>query len=101
MKKLFLVSFFALLSLCTSAYDFEAGGICYNIIGSNTVEVINNANGEYAGNIVIPNKVIDGSKAYSVTSIGSTTFEYCYGLTSIRIPEGVTSIGNDAFSGCI
>ena len=100
MKEFFLTSFLALLSLFANAYDFKAGGIYYNITGSNTVEVINNANGKYAGNIVIPNKVIDDSKAYSVTSIGNDAFEYCYGLTSISIPEGVTSIGNDAFYGC-
>ena len=100
MKKFFLTSFLALLSLCTYAYDFKAGGIYYNRTGDNTVEVINNANGKYAGNIVIPNKVIDGFKTYSVTSIGNDAFYDCYGLTSINIPEGVTSIGNDAFYGC-
>ncbi len=35
-----------------------------------------------------------------VTSIGNYTFQYCTGLTSINIPESVTSIGNSAFSGC-
>ncbi len=36
----------------------------------------------------------------SVTSIGSSAFRYCTGLTSITIPESVTSIGGAAFSGC-
>ncbi len=44
-------------------------------------------------NSVIP---ADGS----VTSIGDNAFSGCTGLTSITIPEGVTSIGNYAFSGC-
>ena len=35
-----------------------------------------------------------------VTSIGNWAFSYCSGLTSITIPEGVTSIGGSAFSGC-
>ena len=35
-----------------------------------------------------------------VTSIGSSAFEGCSSLTSITIPEGVTSIGSYAFSGC-
>ena len=36
----------------------------------------------------------------SVTSIGESAFAGCYGLTSITIPEGVTGIGANAFSGC-
>lgn len=36
----------------------------------------------------------------SVTSIGDSAFSYCYGLTSIVIPNNVTSIGDDAFERC-
>ena len=36
----------------------------------------------------------------SVTSIGSSAFSGCTGLTSITIPDSVTSIGSSAFSGC-
>ena len=36
----------------------------------------------------------------SVTSIGGRTFEGCTGLTSVTIPNSVTSIGGGAFSGC-
>ena len=36
----------------------------------------------------------------SVTSIGSSAFFGCSGLTSITIPSGVTGIGSNAFSGC-
>ena len=36
----------------------------------------------------------------SVTSIGESAFAGCYGLTSITIPKGVTGIGASAFSGC-
>ena len=35
-----------------------------------------------------------------VTSIGNYAFSGCTGLTSIAIPDGVTSIGDLAFSGC-
>ena len=36
----------------------------------------------------------------SVTSIGDSVFVNCVGLTSIEIPGGVTNIGDGAFSGC-
>ena len=36
----------------------------------------------------------------SVTSIGSSAFYDCDGLTSVTIPDSVTSIGGYAFSGC-
>jgi hypothetical protein len=36
----------------------------------------------------------------SVTRIGVSAFEKCTGLTSITIPNSVTSIGSYAFSGC-
>ena len=35
-----------------------------------------------------------------VTSIGNNAFLYCYGLTSITIPNSVTSIGFGAFYAC-
>ena len=37
----------------------------------------------------------------SVTSIGNDAFQWCSGLTSVTIPNSVTSIGSSAFSKCI
>ena len=36
----------------------------------------------------------------SVTSIGESAFSYCKGLTSVTIPNSVTSIGHRVFEGC-
>ena len=50
------------------------------------------------------NKLILGCKNSvipdGVTSIGNNAFSVCSGLTSINIPDGVTSIGDSAFEGC-
>src|SRR5215472_17069302 len=36
----------------------------------------------------------------SVTSIGDYAFRYCSGLTNVTIPDSVTSIGQTAFAFC-
>ena len=48
------------------------------------------------GSITIPS-TLDG---IPVTSIGSSAFAGCSGLTSVTIPDSVRSIGSSAFSGC-
>lgn len=39
-------------------------------------------------------------KMPNVTSIGNEAFSGCYNLTSVTFPSCLTSIGNEAFSGC-
>ena len=56
---------------------------------------------EYTGTVVIPETVTYNGKTYSVTSIGYSAFAYCSSLTSVTIPNSVTSIGNGAFKNCI
>ncbi len=67
--------------------DFE-----YTVLYDGTAEITH-----YTGSaetLVIPSE-IDG---YKVTSIGEYAFEDCDSLTSITIPDSVTSIGYGAFS---
>ena len=57
--------------------------------------------GSYKEDIVIPKSVEYKGSSFLVTSIGGNAFSRCSGLTSITIPEGVTSIGLHAFWDCI
>ena len=48
---------------------------------------------------IIPASVTFGDTEYQVTAIDSFAFATCTDLTSVVIPEGVTTIGNSAFRG--
>ena len=49
---------------------------------------------DYNGGITIPST----ANGYKVTRVGSWAFSWCDGLTSVNIPETVTSIGSQAFN---
>ena len=106
MKKLFtlLLTLFATTTLW--AEDFSVGGIYYNYLDGNNVEVTYRGdyyysyNNEYAGEVIISSTVTYNGTTYSVTSIGDYAFADCSSLTSLTIPNSITSIGYSAFSSC-
>lgn len=90
-----------LCGVMASAQHYNIGGINYSITSSTdlTMSVVYSTNG-YSGDIVIPSTVTYGGKSYSVTSIAGSAFENDKQVTSVSIPESVTSIGDYAFRGC-
>ena len=83
---------------------FELDGIKYKGLSTKEVEVIHKD--DYSGDIIIPEAVITNNKEYKVTSIGRGAFNIntnsdggCK-ITSIQIPNNVTSIGSYAFQNC-
>ena len=100
-----------MMSLGAFAHDAKIGGICYNL-NSTTKEASVTFGGsyydgqeKYQGAVNIPSTVISDGITYNVTSIGDCAFSESLGthdndLTSITIPNSVTSIGKWAFAGC-
>ena len=105
MKKLFTLLFALVATTALWAADFKVDGIYYNLLTdkTNEVEVTRGSpnsdyGDEYSGSVTIPATVTYKGTTYSVTSIGIAAFWDCESLTSITIPNSVTSIANAAFS---
>lgn len=112
MKFLLKTLLATLLSIVASgsfAHDFEVDGIYYVITSytDKTVTVTYYGNTysyssyKYKSDVNIPQTVTYKSTTYNVTSIGDYAFYGCSGLTSVTIPESVTSIGAYTFCLCI
>ena len=94
MKKNITLVFLALLPLLANAVIVD--GINYNLnTETKQAEV---TSGYYTSSVItIPETFTYDGVTYSVTSIGYQAFYKCYGLTSVTIPNSVTSIGSYAF----
>jgi len=114
MKKILFLKLLALVAclssaLSAAAYSFSSvyngTTIYYNITSSanKTVEVTykDASNGysldAYSGAVTIPSTVYYNGSYYTVTAIGNRAFSNARNLTSISIPNTVTSIGEYAF----
>ena len=112
-----LLAFVFLPFIASAQYDFSAitsngQTLYYRITSDNTVSVVK-PGGEYqsygsswrgytqpSGNLIIPSTVSHNNITYTVTYIGFCAFYGCSELTSIVIPNSVTSMASYAFSFC-
>ena len=116
MRKGLLILAVAVLAMLQTAwaYDFSATSpsghtLYYEIIsGTTNVGVVSPAtdwNSYIAGDVVIPDTVTYNSVTYTVTELRTIsgyygTFPMCSDITSITIPNTVTTIGDLAFFMC-
>lgn len=101
MKKLFAILFATMLASQAWAQNFTVDNLSYYITDANNHYVsVAKGSTEPTGALTIPSTVTNGSTTYSVTSIARDAFSNCSGLTSITIPNTVTSIGGCAFQNC-
>ena len=109
MRKLFSLFMALLATTSLWAHDFEVDGIYYNwyFDGGDYLEVTycgsksDSYSNEYSGSVEIPAIIYDDDgTAYNVIRIHAGAFSDCSSLTSITIPNSVTSIGDHAFDGC-
>ncbi len=97
MKKL-LFLMIAFMPMVAKAFtgEVEIDGIKYFVLTKGQVAEVR-AN-RYKGDIVIPSTIECEGVVCNVTTIGSSAFSRCNGLTSISIPSSVTTIGDNAFN---
>ena len=103
MKKLLLLFSLLLGVLSAWAYDVEVNGIFYNLDKENKTASVTKGDSryDYKGTVVIPETISVDGTAYSVTSLGNYCFDNCSYLTSITIPNSVTSLGEGCIYKCI
>ena len=89
MTTLILSVFF---SISASADDVGVDGIYYNLIPKAKIAEVTKGDNKYEGDSTIPSSIKVNDTDYSVTSIENSAFDFCYSLTSITIPNSVTTI---------
>ena len=79
----------------------ESSAFKFDYDNSNMTATVKGVNKDkISSELVIPETTTHNGKTYSVVAIGWTAFKDCSVLTSVTIPNSVTSIDSWAFSGC-
>ena len=91
-------------NIYTAPVEISQDGIKYRLHNSTlTADIIKaETTTSLSGDVVIPSSISYDSKIYSVTVIEGSAFEYNRNITSVTIPDTITSInGEYAFLSCV
>lgn len=84
----------------SSAVAFEdESGLTYDLYQAGRTATVTGYDGNVEGNLEIPATVTYNGIEYRVTTIGESAFTNQDGMTSVTVPNSVTSIGASAFDG--
>lgn len=100
MKKIILFSFSFLAAIAVHAQDFKVDSLNYSKNSGDTSVSMARQSVTLSGDVEIPDTVVYKNEKYAVTSIGDNAFSGCTKMTSVKIPSTVTSIGSFAFYKC-
>ena len=103
MKKYVMLGCAVVLSVMAFAHDFEVDGFYYTRQSANTVNISFKGSNysssmAYSGDVVVPDQVEFDGVTYTVVGVDDGTFNYCRELTSVVLPNTVTTLGNYVFS---
>ena len=76
-------------------------GIYYKLWQKTQTADVSDATDSFNGHLNIPVTVTLGGMDFHVTNIADSAFIGCEHLVSVRIPESITHIGKEAFTGCL
>lgn len=98
--KFYFVCVMLIITLSAFAYDIEIDGFYYNINVTDKTASLTYGDKKYEGEIIIPSSIEYANQNLPVISIGEDAFIGCSKLTSVEIPNSVSTIGDSCFRGC-
>ena len=101
---LLLLALATLVNVSAAVKDtFEIGDLTYTVLtesGTTGTVSVKATSTEITGKVIIPERVSNNGKDYTVTQVADKAFWHCAQMTSVKIPESVNYVGSFGFNDC-